>query len=204
MKRVLSTLLPILPLLGGPLLCTPAAAMAQGAQPQSPAALVAKPPAGPALSQPATAAPAAPAQPCADPEYRQFDFWVGDWDVRNLDGSPAGANTVEKTLGGCVIQEHWKGAGGMSGTSFNTYSKEDKKWHQIWVNDREGFFQTAGGLEDGKMVLTGDIVRNGQTRLQRWTWIKLSDDKVLQRAEVSADQGKTWKTGFEATYLRKK
>lgn len=169
---------------------TPAASTAAGAPAAKPAA--------------APAPAAAPVQYCTAPEYRQFDFWVGDWDVRNPDGTPAGVNRVEKNNGGCVVQEHWKGGKGMSGTSFNTFSQQDKKWHQIWVDDQEGFFETAGGIVDGKMVMSGDMVANGQKLLQRWSWTKLSDDKVLQRWEISRDEGKTWKVGFEATYLRKK
>ena len=39
------------------------------------------------------AAAAQTAPPCkARPEYRQFDFWVGEWDVQNPQGQTAGTN----------------------------------------------------------------------------------------------------------------
>ena len=28
--------------------------------------------------------------PCSAPEYHQFDFWLGDWEVTTPDGKPAG------------------------------------------------------------------------------------------------------------------
>ena len=45
----------------------------------------------------ASTAPAAPAQrpmPCANGPYREFDFWAGEWDVRDLDGSYDGQAEV--------------------------------------------------------------------------------------------------------------
>src|SRR5436190_24339821 len=62
-----------------------------------------------ASGSPAPAAPAAasPAPPrCDAPEYRQFDFWAGEWDVTSAaNGSAAGTNSVTRTLDGCVLQE---------------------------------------------------------------------------------------------------
>ena len=49
---------------------------------------------------------------CTTPEYRQFDFWVGDWDVFGPAGARTGTNRVDRLLNGCVLQEHWVGAGG--------------------------------------------------------------------------------------------
>lgn len=31
---------------------------------------------------------------CSTPEYRQFDFWVGDWVVHDAAGKLAGTNTI--------------------------------------------------------------------------------------------------------------
>jgi len=35
-----------------------------------------------------------PSHPCADALHRQFDFWVGKWDVYNPAGTLVGANTL--------------------------------------------------------------------------------------------------------------
>src|SRR5918996_1555494 len=49
--------------------------------------------------------------PCAAPEYRQFDFWLGDWNVYNPAGALVGTNRVTREFDGCVLQEHWVAAG---------------------------------------------------------------------------------------------
>jgi hypothetical protein len=50
---------------------------------------------GPAASQ---SSPQPPVQPCAaKPEYRQFDFRVGEWDVQ-VNGQHAGTNIVQLIL----------------------------------------------------------------------------------------------------------
>ena len=74
---------------------------------------------------PLCAAPV-PAAPCSAPEYRQFDFWLGDWDVTNPAGKPVGHNHVTQEYGGCVLQEHWSGSGGSLGSSFNIYDPARK------------------------------------------------------------------------------
>ena len=48
---------------------------------------------------------------CTQSAYRQFDFWVGEWDVVDTRGQPAGVNRIEKTLNGCALHETWTSAG---------------------------------------------------------------------------------------------
>ena len=47
--------------------------------------------------------------PCVASEYRQFDFWIGDWDVTVLNGKAAGTNLIKPILGGCVLRRGAKG-----------------------------------------------------------------------------------------------
>ena len=44
--------------------------------------------------------------PCVEPEYRQFDFWLGNWQVTQPDGSVAGTNAIQASYNGCVHTEH--------------------------------------------------------------------------------------------------
>jgi len=145
------------------------------------------------------------AVPCSGPEYRQFDFWVGEWDVTTPDGKPAGRNSVTRPLGACVIQEHWKGAGGMNGESYNLYDRATKRWHQTWVSDRGALLQLDGGLVDGNMVLSGpEHMAQGKPSRDRITWTPKSADEVHQVWEVSSDQGATWTVQFHGVYKRRK
>src|SRR5207248_4997217 len=47
-------------------------------------------------------------KPCATPEYRQSDFWVGNWEVRSPEGEVVGTNDVTLEQEGCLVVEHWK------------------------------------------------------------------------------------------------
>ena len=69
-----------------------------------------------------TTAPSAPK--CDAPEYRQFDFWVGTWDV-TMRGQPAGGNLVTLEESGCLVHEHWTGTRGGTGQSFNFFDRDD-------------------------------------------------------------------------------
>src|SRR5688572_12504246 len=71
-----------------------------------------------ALVPPANAQQTAP---CSDPAYRQFDFWVGKWEVFRPDGKVAGTNRIEKEYGGCVLHERYATPGRYTGESLNSY-----------------------------------------------------------------------------------
>jgi len=144
---------------------------------------------------------AAPA-PCSTPEYAQFDFWLGDWDVTNPAGKPAGHNHVTKEYGGCVLQEHWTGAGGSVGSSFNIYDPVRKLWHQTWVDNGGTLLEIEGGLKDGSMVMTGEQLQpDGKKLLNRITWTP-KDGKVRQFWETSADGRRTWQVSFDGLYAK--
>ena len=84
------------------------------------------------------------ARPCeADPNFRAFDFWIGDWDVQPTGSArapigPGASSVIERQLGGCMIQENWmpnpNGTG--AGKSFNTYNSATKQWEQYYVDSR--------------------------------------------------------------------
>jgi hypothetical protein len=155
----------------------------------------------------ATAPPApSPAPRCDAPENRQFDFWAGDWDVTDAArGKPAGTNAVTLILGGCVLQEKWRGVEGMEGTSFNIYDRADGRWHQAWVDSRGVRLDLAGGLRDGKMILDGPERKTprGPVVRDRITWTPLPDGRVRQHWEVSPDAGATWTDAFDGIYARR-
>jgi len=143
---------------------------------------------------------------CDDAMHKQFDFWIGSWDVKDPDGKEQGMNTIEKILDGCVLRESWVGAGGTSGHSYNVYSRSTKQWHQTWVDSTGGLLLLDGGLdENGSMVLSGTRkARDGSEVIDRITWSPIAKDHVRQHWEVSKDGGKTWSTAFDGHYFRKK
>jgi len=143
--------------------------------------------------------------PCkASPEFRQFDFWIGEWDVKNPQGVPSGSSSIQLMLGQCVIFENWSGGGGSNGKSFNIYDTNDKKWHQTYVDDKGTFTHYIGSLINGEMVITADTVIGGKRTFAKMTFSKMPNGDVRQHGENSIDEGKIWTTSFDLTYSRKK
>lgn len=142
-------------------------------------------------------------EPCrAAPEFRQFDFWIGDWTVTDPKGNTAGTSSVQLMLGSCVLQENWTG-GNSSGKSFNIYDTTDKKWHQTWVDDRGTFTHYVGTFVDGAMRITTDRPAGGKPGLARMTFTKRPSGEVRQHGEQSSDNGKTWTTTFDLLYTKR-
>jgi hypothetical protein len=149
----------------------------------------------------------APAKPCSSAQYHQFDFWVGDWDVYNPAGKKVGENRITREEGGCLIHEHWHGAGGGTGQSLNTYDLARGVWHQTWVGSSGTVLIMDGGLKDGSMVLEETrpgVTHPGKMVHHKITWTPLPSGDVRQHWEVSLDGDKTWKTLFDGRYVRKK
>jgi len=146
-------------------------------------------------------------RPCAaSPEFRQFDFWIGEWDVvSNAGGQPAGKSSVQLMLGDCVIFENWTGALGVNGKSFNIYNTAEKQWRQTWVDDRGTFTEYAGELKDDRLeYYAKSFGPNGQKQKLRMTFFKQGADRVRQLGEISTDEGKTWSTQYDLIYNRRK
>lgn len=132
-----------------------------------------------------------PASPCSGPEYREFDFWVGEWNVFGTDDTFFGTNVVTSELDGCLVQEHWTASNGTRGRSLNVYDAETDMWHQDWAsqvpipNGLTVRLRTSGGLEDDTMVLTGE--RNavaGFTFFDTWTWTEDAQGNVIQTGQT--------------------
>ena len=159
-----------------------------------------------AIAQEAESGTAAKARACTSPEYRQFDFWIGDWDVTS-GGQPAGSNSIHAIHNGCALQENWQGSGdgGISGSSFNIYDKASDKWHQTWVDGSGTLLQLDGGLEGGVMVLSGERpARDGSgMATHRISWTPNPDGTVRQLWEASKDAGENWTALFDGLYTPK-
>jgi len=146
----------------------------------------------------------AAAPPCADGPFRQFDFWAGEWDVRDAAGKPAGINTISKEENGCVLVERWRSAGGGTGQSYNYYDPAAGKWKQLWIG-LGLLLHMEGGMHEGGMRLEGPLqyLGQGKTTLLRGTWSPLPDGGLRHLFEESADGGATWTTWFDGYYTRR-
>jgi hypothetical protein len=142
---------------------------------------------------------------CSAPSHRQFDFWVGEWDVANPAGVLVGRNRIDAAHGGCALIEHWTSVNGVTGTSLSIYDRDSGRWHQTWVDSGGGLLRLDGGIVGGAMVLTGDALDAGppaKMSRQRVTWTRKPDGRVRQLWESSTDGGRTWNVVFDGWYSR--
>jgi hypothetical protein len=160
----------------------------------------------PMIATAQTPAPPAPPSPCVGPEYRQFDFWLGDWDVL---GGPegdrvVGRNRIERVSGGCALHEQWTAAAGGDGHSLNVYDRSSGRWTQFWVGADGGVLRLEGGLRDGgAMAMEGVRPTPRGAQRQRIVWTPRADGSVEQRWETSDDEGVQWRTVFLGVYRRR-
>jgi uncharacterized protein (TIGR02246 family) len=147
--------------------------------------------------------------PCMhNARHREFDFWIGDWDVRPAGQpatGPAARNIVTADEDGCVITEHWRPGSGSQGRSFNLYDRSLGVWRQTWVDNVGGQHDYRGNLKDGNMVFMGEIATPGLPgrRTTRLTFFNISRDSVRQFNEFTLDSGKTWQVGYDLMYVRR-
>jgi tetratricopeptide (TPR) repeat protein len=143
--------------------------------------------------------------PCNTPRYRDFDFWLGEWDVTPANAPTSTAhNSITSVQDGCVVLEQYETQGGFTGMSINFYDSVTGLWHQTWMSNSGGAVYLEGGLRDGAMVLTdADLpISDVAGTINRVTWSTLDDGRVRQHWENSTDQGETWTTSFDGYYAR--
>ncbi len=145
--------------------------------------------------------------PCmTNPKAREFDFWIGEWDVY-VTGTKnfAGNSKIEMISGGCAILENWE-SNASSGKSLNFIDPHTNKWRQTWVGSYAFGTQdfTDGEYKDGAMRFVFEGTNpNGQKFMGRFIFFNEKPGQVRQFNETSVDGGKTWTTSYDFTYLRK-
>jgi tetratricopeptide (TPR) repeat protein len=137
-------------------------------------------------------------------EAREFDFWIGDWEVFNPAGQKVGVNTIQMFAGGCGVLENWTNAGGGDGKSINYYDATTGKWYQHWIGFDGSALRYAGNFKENAMRFEGETIASGKKTLQKLTFFKLDENTVRQLAETSPDEGKTWTVSYDFKYVRKK
>ncbi len=151
-------------------------------------------------------------RPCSSPEYRQFDFWIGEWEAFNVNGQKAGDSKISLILDSCIILEEWTSATvnrGMryAGKSFNTYNATTKQWQQTWVDNAGGSNEyLVGKFGDNKMIFQSTPFQFSKDTMaiRKMTFTNISPVKLRQFGEISKDNGISWSTEFDLEYRRRK
>src|SRR5580765_8009016 len=79
--------------------------------------------------------------------FRQFDFWVGDWELSWNDTSK-GTNTITLEMNDFVVYEHFKDhANKYFGWSWSVYDTLAGKWKQTWVDNQGAYLDFTGQMK---------------------------------------------------------
>jgi tetratricopeptide (TPR) repeat protein len=145
-------------------------------------------------------------KPCMfSAEARQFDFWLGEWDVFNPQGQKVGTSRIENVSVGCAVLENWSASAASGGKSLNFYDPQAKKWFQYWMGANGLPQRYAGVYKDGAMRYESEgATPDGKKLLSRLTFFNLDANTVRQLAETSIDEGKTWQILYDFKYVRTK
>lgn len=150
--------------------------------------------------------------PCSNPVYRQFDFWIGEWEAFGKDGEKAGDSKISLILDSCVILEEWTSESVQqgpryAGKSFNTYNGNTKQWQQTWVDNAGGSNEyLTGKFESNSIIYTSTPFkfRKDTMAIRKMTFFNLNTNTLRQLGEISKDKGISWSTEYDLEYRRKK
>jgi len=150
------------------------------------------------------------ANPCAAPEQKQLDFWVGEWDLtwpgEKQGEVDRGSNSIRRVLESCVVEENFSGESAMHlrGKSVSLFDARAGKWKQTWVDNEGGYLDFVGEFKDGQMILARDALRPDGTKVvQRMVFKNITHNEFDWSWESSKDGGKTWQVQWPIHYKRK-
>ena len=147
--------------------------------------------------------------PCTAAQQKQFDFWVGEWDLTWPGDKPGevghGTNVIKRTMDGCVVQENFSAgdSGHLRGTSVSVFDVNAGKWKQTWVDNEGEYLDFVGEFTNGEMILQRETIRNGEKILQRMVFKNITANEVDWSWEASRDGGKTWEVKWPIHYKRR-
>ncbi|MBC7873415.1 MAG: hypothetical protein H7Y01_05430 [Ferruginibacter sp.] len=150
--------------------------------------------------------------PCSSKVYRQFDFWLGEWEAFGPNGQKAGTSKVSLILDSCILFEEWTSATvtqgiRYAGKSFNTYNAVTKQWQQTWVDNTGGSNEYLIGKFENNKIIYRSLpfqFKKDTMAIRKMTFTNLSPVKLRQHGEISKNNGVSWTTEYDLEYRRKK
>ncbi len=151
---------------------------------------------------------------CNSPESRQFNFWIGDWDIQqkilNKDGSWLETNahtSVSSILNGCALEEHWEGdvkffwngmdsIEHMKGFSIRYFDSKKNEWNIHWLDNKNLQMGTGftGNFKNGKGEFFRETNNANENSISRITFSNFKKNSVHWDLSFSKDNGETWTT----------
>jgi len=155
-----------------------------------------------------TQSPSPPA-PCSTPEYRQLDFWVGDWDLSfdagNGQVGKASNRITRDEYGSCVVTEHFTQPNGFKAISVSIFDQQKQAWRQTWVDNAGGVFVLEGGpvVDQAHRFELRTVEARGSPKLiRRMIWEDVRADTLVWRWQALQPDG-SWKDQWVLNYKRR-
>lgn len=150
-------------------------------------------------------------------ESRQFDFWVGEWDVnlriRQPDFSWADRITavakIHPILNGKAILELWSDTleSGIKGYSLRYFDTSRDEW-VLWLNwpgpNRSGSSSLSGTFRHGRgEFFARQPTQDGGERISRYTFSDITPTSLRWDDAFSTDGGDSWTNGWIMEFTRR-
>jgi len=149
------------------------------------------------------------------PESRQFDFWIGEWDVnlriRGEDGtwpdaSVAAVARIYPVLGGKAVLELWDSEP-IVGFSLRWFDPEADRW-RLWLNwprpNRSGGSGLEGRFHHGRGEFFGRRPgEDGGEVISRYTFSDITATSLRWDDAYSRDGGETWSHRWIMEFTRR-
>ena len=149
---------------------------------------------------------------------RDFDFWMGSWNVRNrylrerLQGTDDwiefDARVVARPLlDGLGNEDEFRTEheGGFIGMSFRFFDPKAKKWSIYWADTRRSGLldpPVIGSFDGDEGVFEGFDSFDGKAILVRFTWSGVTTPTPRWEQAFSADGGGSWETNWVMEFTR--
>jgi hypothetical protein len=143
---------------------------------------------------------------------RDFDFFMGSWDVHNrylrkrLDGSEEWGEfestcVARPILDGLGNEDEFRTdyEGGFIGMSFRFFDPERERWSIYWADSRRpGALEPPvfGAFSGDAGVFEGGDTFEGRPILVRYTWSGATTGRPRWQQAFSDDGGETWETNW--------
>ena len=134
--------------------------------------------------------------------YKDFDFWIGEWDVYKYGTDTlVGHSQITSILNGKALQENYQSSQGpFEGTSLNMYNQANEDWEQYWIDNTGLRLHIWGGLKEGTMVMESDP---NIPPINRISWSQEANGQVRQTWEQKKNSEASWQVVFDGIYRPK-
>ena len=157
---------------------------------------------------------------CTTEQHRQFDFWVGEWEVDNRHRQPGeddatwyntgtARDRVSAVLDGCAIIEYWHGLLSFDevvGFSVRAFNPVDRRWDLVllWPSaDQPSFGTLKGTFQHHRGEFYSESAdAQGGTVISRFTFSDVGRDWLRWDVATSPDSGLHWRPAWIMEFTR--